>query len=214
MQVQEALAARRSFRAFLPKPVEKEKLTAILEAAQRTPSWANSQPWEIFVASGAALEKIREGFAKKRDAGAKSQPETEFPREWPEAAQRRTRQLGPDMARDCGEAVKDFGKQNQIFFGAPVVVYLCMDRALGHWALYDIGAYSQSLLLAAIDEGIGGIQAAQVVIYPEPIREALKIPGNLQITIGIALGYVDKDHGINNFVSARDPLEQVVRWVE
>ena len=28
----------------------KETILAILEAANRTPSWANTQPWEIFVA--------------------------------------------------------------------------------------------------------------------------------------------------------------------
>jgi len=43
MNVIEALNARHSTREFLPIPVEKEKLTAVLEAASRTPSWANSQ---------------------------------------------------------------------------------------------------------------------------------------------------------------------------
>jgi nitroreductase len=214
MTVREALFARHSFRAFLPKQVEREKLRAILEAAQRSPSWANSQPWEIFVVSGAALEKIREGFARKREEKAPPAPETEFPREWTEDAKRRQRQLGPDMERDCGEAVKAFGKQNQNFFDAPAIVYVCVDKTLSHWSLYDAGAWSQSFLLAAIEEGIGGIQAAQTVLYPDVIHQAANIPDNLKIAIGIAIGYVDRDNKINNFASSRDPLETAVRWAD
>jgi nitroreductase len=212
MTVREALLARHSFRAFLPKPVEEEKLRAILEAAQRSPSWANSQPWEIFVVSGGALDKIREGFAQKRDAKAPPAPETEFPGEWTEDAKRRQRQLGPDMERDCGDAVRDFGKQNQNFFGAQAIIYVCVDKSLSHWSLYDAGAWSQGFLLAAIEEGIGGIQAAQTVLYPDVIHAAAKIPDNLKVAIGIAIGYVDRDNRINNFTSSRDPLDTVVRW--
>ena len=126
----------------------------------------------------------------------------------------RQRQLGPGIERDCGEAARDFGKQNQNFFGAPAVVYLCVDRTLSHWSLYDAGAWSQGFLLAAIEEGIGGIQAAQTVLYPDVIRRAANIPDNLRGVIGIAIGYVDRDNGINNFTSARDLLEMVVRWAE
>jgi nitroreductase len=214
MTVKEALFARHSFRAFLPKPVEKEKLQAILAAAQRTPSWANSQPWEVFVVTGAAVEKIRAGFAQKRREKASPAPETAPTQEWPEAIQRRQKQLGPDMARDCGDAVQDFGKLNQSLFDAPAIVYLCMDKTLSHWSMYDIGAWSQSFLLAAIEEGIGGIQAAQAAIFPDVIRAAVNIPDNLQILIGIPIGYVDRDHAINNFNSSRDPVDQAVRWAE
>jgi nitroreductase len=212
MTVREALFARHSFRAFLPKPVEKEKLSGILEAAQRSPSWANSQPWEIFVVSGGALEQIRRGYAQKREEKAPPAPETAFPREWTEDAKRRQRQLGPDMERDCGEAVKDFGKQNQNFFDAPAIVYVCVDKTLSSWSLYDAGAWSQSFLLAATEEGIGGIQAAQTVLYPDVIHQAANIPDNLHIAIGIAIGYVDRDNKINNFTSSRDPLETAVHW--
>ena len=91
---------------------------------------------------------------------------------------------------------------------------MCIDKTLSHWSLYDAGAWSQSFLLAAIEEGIGGIQAAQTVLYPDVIRSAAKIPDNLKIAIGIAIGYVDRDNRINNFNSSRDPLETVVRWAE
>jgi nitroreductase len=59
MTVKDALTARSSIRAFLDKPVEREKLQAILEAAVRTPSWGNSQPWELFIAQGETLKRIK-----------------------------------------------------------------------------------------------------------------------------------------------------------
>jgi nitroreductase len=52
VNVTEAINERHSRRAFLPKPVEKEKLDAVLAASVRALSWANTQPWEIFVVMG------------------------------------------------------------------------------------------------------------------------------------------------------------------
>ena len=51
MECREAITGRRSCRAFTGQPVEKEKLTAILEAAIYAPSPANKQPWEFLVAT-------------------------------------------------------------------------------------------------------------------------------------------------------------------
>jgi nitroreductase len=48
MDVIEALNNRFSTRAFKPRDVPKETITKIFEAAARAPSWANSQPWEVF----------------------------------------------------------------------------------------------------------------------------------------------------------------------
>jgi hypothetical protein len=43
MQVTEAINWRHSIRVFLPQPVEKEKLNAVLAASVRAPSWENTQ---------------------------------------------------------------------------------------------------------------------------------------------------------------------------
>jgi nitroreductase len=214
MDVIEAIKNRRSIRAFLPKPVDKETLNAILEAASRSPSWANSQPWEIFVATGGALERIRAGYRDMYDKKVSGAPETSFPTSWTEAARKRQQQLYPDMLRDCGDIGEQFGALNQALFNAPAVVYICMDRILSEWSLYDIGAYSQSLLLAAFEKGLGGIQAITLTLYPDVLRRELGIPDNLKITIGIAIGYPDRDNKINNFVSSRSPLEETVRIFE
>ena len=212
MTVTEALNARRSIRAYLPKPIEREKLNAILEVAARTPSWANSQPWETFVAEGETLERIKAGFLEQYAAATPAAPETPRPQQWTEAALERQRGLYPDMVRDCGDGVQQFGALNKNFFYAPAVIYICVDKMLCEWSLYDIGAYTQSIMLAAVEHGLDTIPAINVVIYPEVLRREMDIPENLKVTIGIAIGYADKDNTINNFNSARSPLSETVRF--
>ena len=214
MKVTEALAARRSIRAFLDKPIERETLNAIFEAAARTPSWANSQPWDVFVATGDTLKRIKAGFAENYANAVPAALETPRPLQWSDAAIARQKQLGPDMMRDCGDSVEQFGKLNQTMFNAPAVIYLCVDKVLSQWSLYDIGAYSQSLMLAAVEYGLGTIPAIQVTNYPDILHRELQIPENLKVTIGIAIGYTDTSNAINNFNSARDPISQTVAYCD
>jgi len=49
MTVMEAIRARYSCRAYLDKPIEREKLDAILEAARLAPSAKNLQDWRFVV---------------------------------------------------------------------------------------------------------------------------------------------------------------------
>ncbi|MBD3405329.1 MAG: nitroreductase family protein [Candidatus Lokiarchaeota archaeon] len=49
MNVLEAIRNRRSIRKYLSKPVEREKLEAILEAGRWAPSASNKQPWHFVV---------------------------------------------------------------------------------------------------------------------------------------------------------------------
>ncbi|RLI12644.1 nitroreductase [Candidatus Bathyarchaeota archaeon] len=57
MNVFDAIRTRRSIRKYLNKPVEREKLSKILEAARLSPSAANCQPWRFIVVTD---QKIKE----------------------------------------------------------------------------------------------------------------------------------------------------------
>lgn len=48
---------RRSIRKFEDKPVEEEKLQAVLEAARLAPSWANRQCWSFIVVKDPAIRQ-------------------------------------------------------------------------------------------------------------------------------------------------------------
>jgi nitroreductase len=140
--------------------------------------------------------------------------ETPRPTEWPEITEKRIKQLGSDMERDCGAAAVQFTALNQAMFNAPMVVYICMDKVLSEWSLYDIGAYSQSFMLAALEQGLSTIPAITLALFPDILRRELKIPDNLKITLGIAVGYADKGNDVNKFVSARSPIAETVRFFE
>ncbi|MEM2948835.1 MAG: nitroreductase family protein [Candidatus Bilamarchaeaceae archaeon] len=49
METLEAIRARHSVRDYTNKPVEREKILAILDAASRAPSGMNRQPWHFLV---------------------------------------------------------------------------------------------------------------------------------------------------------------------
>lgn len=60
MEALEALYARRSVRRYLPRPVEREKLEEILQAAMAAPSACNKQPWEFVVVDDhETLDEVR-----------------------------------------------------------------------------------------------------------------------------------------------------------
>ena len=69
MDTIEAILARYSVRDFSSKPPAKETVMKILEVATRSPSGSNSQPWEVFVASGAIIEKIRKMYQERSQGG-------------------------------------------------------------------------------------------------------------------------------------------------
>ena len=76
-EILDVLKQRWSPRAFADKPVEKEKLRALFEAARWSASSFNEQPWRFFVATGddkAAYDKALSCLVEKNQAWAKGAP--------------------------------------------------------------------------------------------------------------------------------------------
>ncbi len=219
MDVGNALKARRTIRGFLDRPVPRETLEAILSDALRTPSWANTQPWEIFVAGGEVFERIRRTSLERTLAKIPSNPDVPFPGAWTPECRARTKELGAGRAEVRGTSPDDpafhhdFLMANRSFFGAPCAVYLCMDQMLGAWSMFDLGAMCQSITLAAQDHGVDSAIAINLVVYPDLLRDELGIPRELLIVIGIALGYPDAGDPEDAFHSARRPLTDAVRFI-
>ena len=71
IDVLEALLRERySVRAFKPEPVPRATIDRVLDAAQRTASWCNSQPWQVVIASGEARERFRKAIYAEASSGA------------------------------------------------------------------------------------------------------------------------------------------------
>lgn len=217
MNVIEALNSRTSIRAFRPDPVSRETILKIMEAAIRSPSWANTQPWEIYVAAGEALKRLREGFEGRLREGKPRNPDLPAPQKWLDILQQRMAALRADRDKSPGVAApgKDprqvMIERNYRFFDAPAVVYLCMDRALTPWSVFDIGMLSQSIMLAAQEYRVDSIPAVMLVAYPDLIRAELDIPPDLLVLFGIGLGYRDAQQPVNQVRRPRRPLDEVVR---
>lgn len=217
MNTIDALNSRYCCRAFKPDPVSKETVLKILEAATRAPSCANTQPWEIYAATGEVLERLRQSYLKNLQEDVSGHPDLPRPPSWPLALQKRTEDLMAGrlqllgIARDDSVGRKAIIQANYRFFGAPVVIYLCMDRSLSSWSVFDLGSLSQSIMLAAKDNGLDTAVALMLVAYPNLIRSHLEIPDDLSIVIGIALGSNDSNNPANRFRSPRRPLSEVVQ---
>ena len=53
------LHTRHSCRAFASRAVPRGVCEQILTLAQRTASWCNTQPWQLYIASDERLERLR-----------------------------------------------------------------------------------------------------------------------------------------------------------
>src|SRR5689334_13622090 len=60
--VDDAIASRRSIRAFLPDPVDEAVIRDILEVAARAPSGTNMQPWKVYVTKGETKQRISDAI--------------------------------------------------------------------------------------------------------------------------------------------------------
>lgn len=209
MNVTDALFARHGCRAFKPEPVDQNTIKIIIEAATRAASGGNSQPWEVFVAGGDVLEKIRRLFL----SNAQNEPRADLDMsKLPAARQARMQELFSDMSAAAGESVKELGELMGKFFNAPAVIYLCMDENMAGLSLFDLGALSQGIMLKALEHGLSTMPAGCLVQYPEILHKELGIPDELSVITGIAIGYEDSLHPINKFRSRRRPIEEVVTF--
>jgi len=219
MEVTDALKRRFTVRAFKPDPVDRNTLEKILESALKAPSWANTQPWEIYVAGGEVLNKLREAYVQNLKNCVQRSPDLAAPKQWPLALQRRMESLRAErtttLERVCLDktTLKDLSEMNYHFFYAPAVAYLCMDRTLTPWSVFDLGLLAQSIMLAAQNYGVDSATAVTLVAHPDLIRQELKIPDDLSIIIGIALGFADPGHPQNQFRSSRRTVQDAVTFL-
>ena len=218
MEFRECIAGRRSTRAFTARKVSRKTIQKILDAANRSPSYMNTQPWEVFVASGDKKEAIAKALYKEASSGAAARADLPSPKEWPEALTRRfmehrTRRfkfLGIDTSDQ--QKVRESHLRNFKFYGAPCVLFIGLDRSLTPWSIFDLGAFAGSLLLAIHDLGLGAVPQAASMAYPDIVKKALNIPSNINVILSVAMGYPDKKALINQYQSQRRGLDDFVCW--
>jgi nitroreductase len=58
MEIIEAIKGRRSVRSLRPDPIPEETLHTVLEAVRWSPSWANTQCWEVVVVKDTETKRL------------------------------------------------------------------------------------------------------------------------------------------------------------
>lgn len=213
------LAARKSCRGFLPNPVPRATLEAVLNTAQLAASWSNTQPWQLAVVSGDRLEVIRAEMFARAGEGSPKAPEIAYPDSYPGALDERRRACGWGLYETLGIRRGDRAasalqaRENFRFFGAPHVILVTCETAMGSYGILDCGVWLGHLLVAADAAGIATIPQAAAITYPDIWRRHLDIPSSQQLILGVALGHADPDAPANSFRSQRAPLAEVAAWV-
>ena len=216
----EAIATRRSVRAFLDTPVERDTLTRILEKAQRSPSGGNTQPWHGIVLTGDPLQRlfarVAQDLPKGREAFA---PEYHvYPPELDGAYEQRRRGVGEDMygaleiSRENKAGRLMWFANNFRAFGAPVLMLVHTPKYMGPPQWSDIGMWLQTIGLLCREEGLDTCFQEAWAVYSPQIREVVDIPEDHIFFCGVAIGYRDPDAPVNNFTVARAPIDEAIRW--
>ncbi|MEJ2589176.1 MAG: nitroreductase [Deltaproteobacteria bacterium] len=220
MDVKTAVKERRSIRSFKPDPVPQETLREILEAARWSPSWGNTQPWELYVVTGDALEAFKKRNRQKCLDGETPLSEIPMPEVWPDVLKKRYVDVGKGVLTALSIARGDVEGRNRYYgdmfnlFDAPAMILVCLNKALCiEYAMLDVGLIVQTICLLAHERGIGTCILAASVNHPQVVRDLLPIPEDRLIVIGMAMGYPDDASPVNHFERQRAPLKDWVTWV-
>ena len=212
--VSQFLASRRSTRSFLPTPVPQELLDQILTDALTAPSWSNTRPFKIAVASGAKRDRISAEFqarwnnvAKHLAAGKWGKLTLALKRYGLPTSNRivskpyhddlkpGSLRLGAELfgtlgiARDDRKARDAWWGTNYNFYGAPTELFIYIHKSLDIFAASDAGLMMENLALSAHAHGLGTCMQGAVAIWDDVVREEFEISKNYRLLCGIAIGY-------------------------
>jgi coenzyme F420-0:L-glutamate ligase/coenzyme F420-1:gamma-L-glutamate ligase len=182
-RILDTIRARRSIRRYLDKPVPRDLIEKILDAARWAPSAHNRQPWRFAV--------IEHAETKHALASAMGQ------------------RLRADLERDgvANESIaKDTTRSYQRITHAPVVIVVCVtmrDMDVYHdtrrkkaeylMATQSVAMATQNLLLAAHALGLGACWMCAPLFVPETVRDVLQLEADWEPHALITLGYAAEE---------------------
>ena len=150
----DVVTGRRSIRRFTDRQVDDTTLNEILEQARWTPSWANSQCWEIIVVRSEELKKPLSQLLSAKNPAKLAIAN------------------GPLTLVICAEKQKAGYYKNSA------------STVLGDWLMYDLGLVTQTICLAAHNKGLGSVivgafdhrQAAEILAVPAAFQLVSMVP--------------------------------------
>jgi nitroreductase len=226
--VDEAILSRMSVRAYLQRPVEREKIEHILQLANRAPSGTNSQPWQVYVLQGQSLSglvaKVCAAHDAIRDDPSLAQKYKEeydyYPSQWVEPYLGRRRENGWGLygllgiERGQKDKMHAQHQRNFRFFDAPVGLIFTIDRVLGRGSMLDYGMFLQNVMLAARGQGLHTCPQAAWNDYHSIVLPHIGAKPEQMMVCGMSLGYADPQSLVNRFYTPRDAASQFTTWLD
>ncbi|MES2993477.1 MAG: nitroreductase [Pseudomonadota bacterium] len=222
--VDTAIVTRRSLRAFLPTPVPRETIEAILEVAARSPSGTNTQPWKVYVLTGQAKAELSRKVAAAYDDPAERAQHSEeyayYPTEWKSPFIDRRRKVGWDLYGLLDIAKTDKARmhaqhrRNYEFFDAPVGMIFTIDRVMRQGSWLDYGMFLQSVMVAARGRGLDTCPQAAFTQFHRIITAHVGAPADEQVVCGMSLGWADPAAIENTLVTEREPVSGFARFLD
>lgn len=225
---------RRSVRDFLPTPIPADVLDAVLADANWAPSWSNTQPYRIAIASGDVRDKLARALTARFDAGMRALAGGAFGKlkafitregmpdgdvrvdfEYPKDLVPRRRATGFGLYKLLGIARDDHAarnaqmRRNFSFFGAPTAIFVFVHRGLNEYSVLDAGIFLQSFMLAAEARGLATCAQGALATWAGPVRAAFDVPADYKLICGISVGYAS-DHIVNTFNPGRADVAQMI----
>lgn len=223
----QAIRTRRSVRDFLPIPIAEEVLGAVLQDANQSPSWSNTQPYHIAIASGAVRDRLQNELTRRFDQGMAAQrggwwaklkllatpgamPDGDYKVnfEYPSDLQPRRRATGHGLYELLGIGRKDHAareaqmRRNFEFFGAPTAIFVFVHSGLREFSVLDAGIFIQTLMLSAHAHGLGTCAQGALATWGGPVRAAFDVPKDYKLICGVSIGY-PSTHAVNGFNPGR-----------
>lgn len=222
MNVSEAVASRKSIRAFLDKPVSQDLIREVLSKASQSPSGGNLQPWRIYVLTDVAHARLKNLMMEKIAENPMGE-EVEYdiyPEKLKEPYRSSRYRVGEDMYELLGIPREDKAARlmwlanNFQFFGAPASFFCFVDRCMGKAQWSDLGMYLQTAMLLFQEAGIDTCAQEAWSRWPKCIAEFVGAPPEEMLFCGMAIGYQDPNHAVNQLKTAREPFENFAKIVE
>lgn len=219
MDVITAISGRRSVRAFLDKEVPQETIVNILNAARFAPSGVNTQPWHVAIVGPKHRQLISQDIIQAKMGGIPENPDYQYyPTQWVEPFKSRRKACGLALYDALNISYGDTEKRkiqwfrNYHFFDAPCGLIFYLDATLCKGSWMDMGMFIQNVMLAARYYDLETCPQAALAEYPDIIRQHLQITPDYHIVCGMALGFADWSHPVNQYRTAREETSQFTTW--
>tara|TARA_B110001454_G_C12715726_1_gene432491 strand:+ start:1350 stop:2039 length:690 start_codon:yes stop_codon:yes gene_type:complete len=229
MIVSDALAKRKSTRAFLDKKVPANIIIRMLDQANRSPSGDNHQPWQVAVLTGESKNRLCDKLEEAFRSGVQPSMDYEYyPQDkksekdtkWFGKYKERRKECGLALYSQLGITKEDKQKQQDVYalnykgFDAPVMLLFFIDKELGKGSYVDYGMFIQSIMLLAVENDLATCPQGSLGEYADIVRQEFPKYKDKIVLCGMSVGYKDTTKKINNYKTTRQDLSEMVDYYE